>query len=447
MAKENNVELKGTLGVVDGWAIGTGAMVGVTIFTVSGTISGLAGPAACLGFVVAAAIVFCVALCYCEIASLFPGAGGAYVFPKKVIKGELGHFLSFLSGWSLWGGQGLGPVVVTITTVNYLNTLLGLLGIGFKFPITVTTIVLTLLYFLVNAGGQSGGRAVQLISTFAVVAILVLYIIWGGVNMKPELLTPFMPNGAASIIPCAAACILSFSGWSTIPNMSEEFKNPERDVPMASLLCLATCALIFALFVYVMNGLLPGSVLADEATPPVAAMNTFTTVGAYIITFGGLFACISTSNGLLMTGSRIPFAMGRSGDLPKGLGKVNAKGICLNALILTTVGQIALALTGSMVYTLVSLTVCATIVSWVLTVISSLIVRYGKKVKTPFHAFGYPVVPIIAIAGLIFMFTRLAKNGIIMTIVWDALGIIVFFLFQKTGLKKMCNEYVPEEVI
>ena len=80
MSNEKDEKLQKGLSVIDGWAIGTGAMIGVTVFVVSGTISGMAGPAACLGFVIACAIVFFVALCYCEVASIFPGAGGAYLF-------------------------------------------------------------------------------------------------------------------------------------------------------------------------------------------------------------------------------------------------------------------------------------------------------------------------------------------------------------------------------
>jgi len=228
--------------------------------------------------------------------------------------------------------------------------------------------------------------------------------------------------------------------------MSEEFKNPTKDVPKAALLSLLTCGILFSLFVYVMNGLLPGSELAASASPPVAAMNTFTTVGAFIVVIGGLCACISTSNGLLMTGSRIPFAMGRDGDLPKGLESVNKHGVPKGALILTAVGQLAICCSGSLVYTLVSLAVCSQAISWVITLISSMILR-KKGIKAPFHAPLYPITPIIAICGLAFMFVRLSTTAIIMTIVWVAAGFIVYMLFNKTGLKKHCNTKPPVQTI
>ena len=440
MSNNNGNELQSGLRTIDGWAIGSGAMIGVTIFVVSGTISGMAGPAACLGFVFACLLVFFVALCYCEIASVFPGSGGAYLFPKKVFQGEKGNFLSFISGWCLWGGQGLAPAVVTITTVGYLASLINLITGG---EVTLSTplvaSVLTVLYFISNWFGSSGGRVVQLASTFTVVAVLVIFIVWGGMNTKAELLHPFAPNGFSMIPTVAAICILSFSGWSTVPNMAEEFKNPTRDVPRASLLSLLTCGLLFSLFVYVMNGLLPGAELAESASPPVSAMSTFTTVGAFIVVIGGLCACVSTSNGLMMTGSRIPFAMGRDGDLPKSFGTINNKGVPKGALIATFIGQLAICLSGSLVYTLVSLSVCSTAISWVISVISSVVLR-KQGVQAPFRAPGFPITPIIAVVGLAFMFIRLSKTAIIMTIIWVIIGIVVYYLFHKTGLKARCNQ-------
>lgn len=426
------------LSTFDGWAIGSGAMVGVTIFVVSGTISGMAGPAASLGFIIAAVLVIAVALCYCEVSAKFPESGGAYLFPKRVLGEEKGKILSFISGWCLWGGQGIAPAVVTVATVGYLNMLLQLLGISIVLPTIPTAVVLTLLYFIANWYGSTGGKAVQNISTVAVVSILIIFIVWGGTNVNTETLTPFMPHGFSPILAAGAMCILSFSGWSTIPNMSGDFKNPVKDVPKSIIMSITTCAILFTLFVYVMNGLLPGAELAKSSAPPVSAMNTFTSVGALVITLGGLAACVSTSNGLLMTGFRIPYAMGKDGDMPSALAKKNKSDVPYNALILTALGHLLLIFSGSMINTLVSLTVCVTSVSWVISVSMSLIMR-KKNIESPFKTPGFPITQIIAIVGLLFMFVRLTRIGIIMSIIWIILGFALYYIFK---MKKKENKAV-----
>ena len=436
---ENKNKLQNGLSAIDGWAVGTGAMIGVTIFVVSGTISGMAGPASMLGFIIAGVLVLFVALCYCEIASAYPGSGGAYLYPKKVFSGEKGKFLSFISGWCLWGGQGIGPVAVIITTIGYIASLIKLItGLNIVLNTLLCGTVLILFYLVSNWFGSTGGKALQLISTLLVVGILVLFIVWGGMHVDPQLLKPFAPNGFDPILTCAGLCILSFSGWSTIPNMAEEFRNPTRDVPRAAILSIMTCIIVFSIFVYIMNGLLPGVELAASQSPPVAAMNTFTTVGALIIAIGGICACVSTSNGLLMTGSRIPFAMGRDGDLPKIFKTVNRHGVPAMALIATALGQWLFVMSGSLLNTLVSLSVCATSVSWLITIICSVANRKQNK-KAPFRAPGYPVTPVIALIGLIVMASRLQITAIIMTVIWVVIGCVLYYLFHFTGLKKLCE--------
>ena len=91
------------------------------------------------------------------------------------------------------------------------------------------------------------------------------------------------------------------------------------------ILSLVTCGVTFAVIGLVMNGLMPYEQLALESAPLAAAAATFTAKGALIIALGGIFAAISTLNGLMMSGSRMIYAMGKEGSLPRVLAKVNPK--------------------------------------------------------------------------------------------------------------------------
>lgn len=440
-----NVELKRQMRTIDGWAIGTGAMMGVTIFAVSGSISGMAGPAACLGFVIAAIIVIIVALCYCEVATAFPGAGGAYNFPKKAIGGKPGNFLSFFSGWCIYGGQGLASAIVAMTCASYVTWLIELLGFNNPISDTVLSYLLIILFGVLNMFSTKSSRIVQLASTFIIAAVLVIFIIWGGANVDPDLTHPFAPNGVSPVWACAATCILSFSGWSTIPAMSEEFENPDKQIPRSILLSLLTCGIIFTLFVYVMNGLMPGSELAESSTPPADALATVTKYGATIVAVGGLFACFSTCNSLLLTGSRVPFAMSRSGDLPTVVCKTTKNKTPFVAIILTVIGQLILASTG-MLIVVAQMSVFATASSWIISIICLYFLRSRhKEIKAPFHAPAYPVTFIIALAALVFMMTQLSGQAIRIGVIWMILGLVCFWLFRKTPLKKFCRNLMAEE--
>ncbi len=204
------------LTTLDGWAMGTGAMIGATVFVASGLMAGVAGPASSLSFVIAAAVTLIIASCYCEISSAFPRSGGAYIYPKETM-GKAGESVSFLTGWAFYGGQGLGSAVLALTCAFYVEWTLNLIGVGLPVGTNVFAILTILVFGIANMIDTRLGNAIQLVSTFAVIAALLIFIIWGGANVDRKLLTPFMPKGFGSVLSAATLCWATYGGWSAIP--------------------------------------------------------------------------------------------------------------------------------------------------------------------------------------------------------------------------------------
>lgn len=90
------MNLKRELGWKEATALGIGAMVGAGIFILSGVAIGKAGPAVLLSFVIAAILEILLGLCYAELASRYPRAGGAYEYVSQT----MGPFVGTLIGWS-----------------------------------------------------------------------------------------------------------------------------------------------------------------------------------------------------------------------------------------------------------------------------------------------------------------------------------------------------------
>ena len=301
----NKQELNKSLTAVNGWAISTGGMIGISIFMISGQISGIAGPAACLGFALAALVVIIIALCISEISSACTKAGGANVHPQFALGGKAGDFLSFFSGWAMWGSQGLGPAIIAITCASYLAKVLSLFGIIVPIPDNIMAVIIILILTVLNSRGGEGSKAFQLITTIGIIGAMLIFVFGSLTHAKPELLVDFMPNGPKSVLQAASICILSYGGWSTIPAMAEEFKNPGKDIPKAIISSIITCGLLYTIFCYAMNAQLPGSILAQSTSPPVDAALQFTSWGALLISVAGLLACLSTVNGWIVTGPRV----------------------------------------------------------------------------------------------------------------------------------------------
>ena len=434
-----------TLGIIDGWSIGTGAMMGCSIFVVSGTASGIAGPSAALGFFLASLIAMVVAVCYSEIATAFPETGGAYVYPRKVIKGSLGECMSFCSGWALFGGQGLGSAIVAVYTAEYLNWTLECFGITNPVPVKIIAFVLIVFYAPLNMRNMSGGKIFQLVTTLVIAGIMVLYCVWGAVYVDTSYFVDFVPNGWGAMFTATAMALMSYGAWSVIPSMGTAFRNPSRDIPLSMLLSLISCGVIFGLFVLVMNGMATPEMLGSSATPSADAFLLHSRYGALIIAVGGIFACVSSSNSHVMTSSRIPYKMSRDGFLPKGLSHVNKNGIPTYAILFMMVCQIVVAATGT-INLLVQMIVFVTSVSWLITLICSVILRRKfPDIHPPFRMPGYPVILILAFAILVFMMTRFTAQAMIIGSIWIVLGIGIYLAFTKTGLRKFCEKSSDEQ--
>ncbi len=416
----NKQELNKSLTAVNGWAISTGGMIGISIFMISGQISGIAGPAACLGFALAALVVIIIALCISEISSACTKAGGANVHPQFALGGKAGDFLSFFSGWAMWGSQGLGPAIIAIICASYLAKILSLFGIIVPIPDNIMAVIIILILTVLNSRGGEGSKAFQLITTIGIIGAMLIFVFGSLTHAKPELLVDFMPNGPKSVLQAASICILSYGGWSTIPAMAEEFKNPGKDIPKAIISSIITCGLLYTIFCYAMNAQLPGSILAQSTSPPVDAALQFTSWGALLISVAGLLACLSTVNGWIVTGPRVFFSMGRDGVIPKVFGKVSDNGVPGVALWVTSIGQCLLALTG-MVQLLIPMVTFVLMISWGISLISMFFLRYKHpETKAPFRAPGFPLVLIVALAALVYMMSLLDSTAVMAGCVWHS---------------------------
>ena len=432
---------QGTLGIWDGWSLGTGARMGASIFVVSGTASGVAGPSAALGFLLAAMIAMIVALCNSEIATAFPETGGAYVYPRRVIPGVPGEILSFISGWALFGGQGLGSSMVALTTAEYLNWTLSWFGITLPLPTKLIAFALIIFYAVLNLNSISGGRVFQLATTLVIADIMLLYCILGFHYIEPSNYADFMPNGFPALFTATAMALMSYGAWSVIPAMGQAFKNPTRDIPMSMLFSLLTCGVIFGLFVMIMNGMASPEELAASSTPAADAFISHSRYGSLIIAVGGIFACVSSSNSHVMTSSRIPFQMARDGFLPKILGKENENGIPQAGILFLMSCQLIAVLTSTL-NLVVQMVVFVTSISWLITMVSVLMLRLRHpEIHPPFRMPCYPITLIAAFLTILFMMTRFTPMAMTIGCIWIVFGIFIYFAFKKTFLRRYCEYF------
>lgn len=184
------------------------------------------------------------------------------------------------------------PPVLAAGALLALFTLLNILGIRQS---SWTNVVFT----LVEAGG------------------LVLVIVIG--VMRPQFGAAILARPQPGVFAGAALVFFAYLGFEDIANLSEEARDPARDLPRAIFLSLGITTVLYILVSLASIALVPPQRLAASEAPLAAALAESAPVLAGVVGAVPLFATANTALITLIVGSRMLFAMARDGSLPGSL--------------------------------------------------------------------------------------------------------------------------------
>lgn len=356
------------LGLFDATTIVAGSMIGSGIFIVSADAARHvpSGLGLVLVWVLAGAITVMGAWSYGRLAAAFPRAGGQYVYLREAW-GDAG---GFLYGWaSLLVIQTGTIAAVGVAFAKYLGVLFPAVSnepwVSYAFlrlsPASLVGILLIALLTWWNTTSVRNGARLQNVFTSAkVLSLLGLLLAClllgtligsGGVSWRMPAASElshslFWAFAAAAVQPLFAA-----DAWNNVTFLSEEVREPERNVPRALLF---GTALVCTLYLLTNVGYLNVLPIGEIATAPEDRVATAAVSGILsgavapkvmaVIILVSTFGCL---NGLILSGARVLYAMSRDGLFLAPLAKVDhATQIPVPALVLQGVWSAALALTG-----------------------------------------------------------------------------------------------------
>src|SRR5690606_20482508 len=115
-------------------------------------------------------------------------------------------------------------------------------------------LVTGLVTWLVYVGFKESQRASKIM--LAIKVGVISAVLAGGVFfVKPVTWTPFLPTGTSGALASVAPVFFAFKGCDSIPTPAEECKNPQRDLPMAMIICLVICTLLYVAITLVLTGM------------------------------------------------------------------------------------------------------------------------------------------------------------------------------------------------
>lgn len=419
------MELTRRLGWKESTALGIGAMVGAGIFVLSGVAEGEAGPAVVISFLLAALLEILLGLCYAELASRYPRAGGAYEFVRE----NLGSVAGTVIGWGYWGAWLAASSFVSKGFGNYLHSLTGI-------PPIISAIVLLLLLGMLNVLGVKISGTIQVLVVVVEIILLIVFIAFGISHINPHLYRPFAPNGVNGILSATLVGFLSMVGWDGIVAAGEEVKNPRRIIPLAVLSSICIVFLLYFGLLFVSTGVVPWEVLGRSSVPVAYASQQFLgAFGPMLVNIVIVIALMATANAFILSISRTAFAMGRNGVLPKTFAKVHPRyGTPIMAISLGVGIQIAFTAFSSM-----NIAVSATGFLYILTFIFTMIAFFVSRRKTSleerskqFQVPLYPFIPILALLICVILLVPVGRSGFITGISWLGIGLALYFVRYRS---------------
>ncbi|RWY85581.1 amino acid permease [Pediococcus acidilactici] len=428
-----------TLGAKDLLALGIGAVIGTGIFILPGTVAALkAGPSITLSFVIAALVCALAGMCYAEFAASIPVAGSAYSY-GTIIYGEL---LGWLLGWALILEYVLAVAAVSTGWSAYFGSLVK--GFGGHLPAAIAgpfdpqhgtyinlfaVIIVLLIGFLLNRGFKSSIRINNLM-VFVKIAIILIFIGVGIFYVKPSNWQPYFPFGIHGTLAGASTVFFAYLGFDTVSASAAEVKNPAKNMPIGIIGTLIVATIFYVAVAVVLTGMVPYNELNVANPVSFALQLVHQNWIAGLLSVGALAGMTTMMISMIYGSSRLVYATGRDGLLPRLLGQLEGPHRSpKNALIVVT---IFIALLGGFVPLdqLTNLVNMGTLFAFGL--ISLGVIPLRRRTDIPGNGFevpGYPVIPIISVIACVYLISTLSLETWIGSAIWFAIGLIIYFSY------------------
>ena len=394
-----------TLSVLDAVVISIGVVIGSGIFKTPSLVASNAGSPGMvlLLWLAGGAISLLGALCYAELSSAYPHAGGDYYYLHRAF----GRRLSFLFAWARLTVIQTGSITMTAFLVgDYASAVLPL---GAYSPSWYAGFIVLLLT-AINVIGLRQGKGVQkiLLATLYLGLLFVALVGFLLIPAKPPV--PGASEKGASVGLAMIFVLLTYGGWNEAAYLSAEVRQTRNGMLRVLLLSLGAITAIYLIvnFSFLKSLGLPGmaksEVVAADLLRGVWGEN-----GARFISLLVGIAALGNINGMVITGARTTYALGRDFPLLGFLGRWEAKAATpVNALLVQ--GAIALALVGlgtgakGGFVMMVEYTAPVFWFFFLLTGVALLVLRRKDPERPPaFQVPLYPIIPLLFILVCLYL--------------------------------------------
>ena len=413
-------------------AVAINGIIGAGIFGLPSKVYSLIGTYSLIAFVVCALVAALIILCFAEVGSRFQETGGPYLYAREAFKPAV----AFEIGWLIW----LARITAFAANCNLLISYLSYFWLTATAPVWRASIIVFIVVVLAitNVLGIRQAAIVSNVFTIGKLIPIILFIVAGlfFLNLQAYELGPSPSTGAFS--QSVLLLVYAFTGFEMASIPAGEVRDPQRNLPRALLIAIVVVAISYIMIQVVCVGTLPG--LAQSQKPLADAGARFLgRPGGAIISAGAIISITGNLNILLLSGSRLPFAMAEQKQLPEFVGRIHRRFFTPYISIFITAGVMLFFTLKSSFVAALTISAIARLVTYGATCIALPVFRQRRNVPAPaFHLPGGTVIAIVSLLLIVWLLLNSTLQEAKAAALAAAVGLLIYiaYFYASPGLKR-----------
>ena len=328
-------EKSNQFGLTTAIALIMGSIIGVGIFNLPTSLAPL-GPITLISMALTTVGALALAVLFGALSRRLPADGGPYAYARAAF----GNRVGFINAWSYWITAWAGNAAIAVGWVLYVERFVNKSG-NVWFSILLVLIGLWL-PAAINLSGAKNMGLIQVVTTILKFIALAFMSTVGLFYIKTAHFTPFNVSGQSAIVAIGtgmAIALFSYLGVETASVPAGKVRDPDRNVPRATILGTLATAVVYMLSLIAIFGILPSSQLAHETAPYSAAVDSmfggsaWGNIMAILVIISGLGAL----NGWTMICAEMPLAAAKDGLFPDRFKRMSKAGVPAFGILTSTV--------------------------------------------------------------------------------------------------------------
>lgn len=416
------------------------------VLGIFGVIASVSEGASASSYTIALVAMLFTAASYGRLAWRYPVAGSAYTYVREAIDGRVG----FLVGWAVLLDYLFLPMVIWLIGASYLTAAVP------DVPAWVWILAFMIITSALNIIGLKVAdrvnfvlMAFQFLVIGSFVVLCIIAVLQGQGTGTLISASPFVGEGGSlpAIVAGASIAAYSFLGFDAVTTLTEETVEPRKTMPRAILLIALIGGGIFIVVTYVTQLVHPGGQFTDESA---AALEIAQMIGgnffSAVFVAGLIIAQFTSGLAAQASGSRLLFAMGRDGVLPRRIFALVHERFNTPWGSIVAVGLMGIIAMFLDVATSTSFVNFGAFIAFTMVNVSVIVVAVkGRKRGDRMNALLDVVFPIIGALVIIALLTQLDANALIIGGIWVAVGIVLLGVLTG-GFRRQPPKVSSEEL-